>query len=130
MIAIDTNVVVRFIADDDAEQSPRARRLVAEHSVWVPLTVILETAWVLRRTYRFAPAQLARALRGFAGISGVTLESPDLVAQALAWFERGMDFADALHLAAAGRCAAFATFDAALARAAADAPSAPPVRAP
>lgn len=129
MLAADTNVVVRYLANDDAEQSPRARRFMVNEVVWLPLTVVLETAWVLRSTFRFRRHQVTAALQGLAGLPNVTIERADLVAQALIWFDGGMDFADALHLAAAGHCAAFATFDAAFARAAADAPGAPPVRA-
>lgn len=128
MIAPDTNVVVRFLVTDDPGQSLRARRLFAHDSVWLPLTVVMETAWILRKTFRFPREQVAAALRSLAGRSNVTLERADLVAQALGWCAQGMDFADALHLAAAGHCAAFVTFDAAFARAAADAPGAPPVR--
>lgn len=129
MIAADTNVVVRYLVNDDPSQSPRARRFLVQETVWLPLTVIMETAWVLRSTYRFTRQQVATTLRGLAGLPNVTIERADLVAQSLAWCDHGMHFADTLHLAAAGHCATFATFDTALARAAADAPGAPPVRA-
>lgn len=111
MIAVDTNVIVRYLTNDHPEQSPRARKLVDEQDVWVPTTVLLETECVLRSVYRYAPAQIAIALRKFGGLPRVTLEDAAVVARALDWAEQEMDFADALHLGAAPRCEAFATFD-------------------
>jgi predicted nucleic acid-binding protein len=111
MIAIDTNVIVRYLTNDHPQQSPRARKLVDGQDVWVSTTVLLETEWVLRSVYRHTPAQIAVALRQFAGMPRVALENAPLAAQALAWVEQGVDFADALHLAASGHCEAMATFD-------------------
>jgi predicted nucleic acid-binding protein len=71
----------------------------------------LETEWVLRSVYGYAPAQLAKALAAFAGLPGVSLEDPVLADKALDWTGRGMDFADALHLSRAEGCDAFVTFD-------------------
>jgi predicted nucleic acid-binding protein len=79
--------------------------------VWVPTTVLLETEWVLRSVYRYTPTQIAVALRKFAGLPHVAVANAALAAPALNWAERGMDFADALHLGAADHCEAFATFD-------------------
>ena len=116
MLAIDTNVVVRYLANDDTGQSARAQRLLTRDDVFVPLTVLLETEWVLRGVFGFPAADVVRALRGFAGLPRVTVESADTAAQALDWAERGLDFADALHLAAARSHDGFVTFDKALAR--------------
>jgi predicted nucleic acid-binding protein len=85
----------------------------------VPTSVLLETEWVLRSGYGFAAERLVRALRDFAGLPGVTLEDPRLAATALDWAEQGLDFADALHLAAARGCTAFMSFDRRLAKVAA-----------
>jgi predicted nucleic acid-binding protein len=111
MLAVDTKVVVRYLTDDDPHQSPRARRLVDGNDVWVATSVLLETGWVLGSVYRCTSARIASALRKFGGLPSVTLEDPALSAQTLDWVEQGMDFADALHLAAAGHCEALATFD-------------------
>jgi hypothetical protein len=78
----------------------------------------LETEWVLRSAYGFAASRLVPAMRGFAGLPHVALEDPALTARALDWMERGMDFADALHLAKAAECEAFISFDRRLAAAA------------
>jgi predicted nucleic-acid-binding protein len=109
--AIDTNVLVRFLARDDEPQAKRALAAIASGDVFIPTTVILETEWVIRRLYGFGPSQVVAALRELAGLPGVTLEAPGVVAQALDWMQDSMDFADALHLGAAKDCTAFLTFD-------------------
>ncbi|HYA72892.1 MAG TPA: type II toxin-antitoxin system VapC family toxin [Roseiarcus sp.] len=129
MLAIDTNVIVRFLVDDDHEQFRRARQAIANSPVFVSSTVLLECEWVLRSAYGYKASDIVEALRAFAGLENVTLEDPELAATALDWRERGMDFADALHLAGSERCEAFVTFDRRLAEAAA-AVGAIPVRAP
>ena len=104
MIAIDTNVLVRYLVADDPEQFQRATALIESETIFVCLTVFLEVEWVLRARYR---------------LSGVAVEDPAALTQALDWAEQGMDFADALHLACSTECEAFASFDHGLARAAA-----------
>ncbi len=118
MLAIDTNVIVRFLTSDHPEQSPQARALIDSDDVFVCTTVLLETEWVLRAAYGYPSAQVGATLRAFAGLPRVTLEDPALAATALDWMARGMDFADALHLAKAEGCAAFVSFDRRLAKAA------------
>ena len=73
MIAIDTNIVVRFLTNDHPEQSLRARALLEGHEVFVALTVLLETEWVLRSAYRLAPERIHAALRAFAGLPQVRI---------------------------------------------------------
>jgi predicted nucleic-acid-binding protein len=111
MIAVDTNVVVRFLAQDDAAQATRAAELIRDNEIWISKTVLLETEWVLRSLYRFPPHKLAAALKALAGLGRVFLEDGVEVAKALDWFQEGLDFADALHLASAGNATQFATFD-------------------
>jgi predicted nucleic acid-binding protein len=118
MLAIDTNVIVRYLTGDHPEQSPQAKALMDSHDVFVCTTVLLEAEWVLRSAYGYPPAQVAEALRAFAGLPRVSLEDPALAATALDWMAKGMDFADALHLAKAEGCAAFVSFDRRLATAA------------
>jgi predicted nucleic acid-binding protein len=116
MLAIDTNILIRYLTGDHPKQSRRARTLIDRNDVFVSDTVMLESEWVLRSVYGFAPLQLSRALRAFAGLARVTVDSPAIVARALDQVERGMDFADALHLGGADHCAAFVTFDKKLVR--------------
>jgi predicted nucleic-acid-binding protein len=111
VIAVDTNVVVRFLARDDPTQSPRAKALMETGSVFVLRTVVLETEWVLRTTYIFDRAAIADGITKLLGLPGVEVEEAAMVARALDWYGNGLDFADALHLASSGRAQAFATFD-------------------
>src|SRR5271165_4277160 len=116
MLAIDTNVIVRYLTGDHPTQSAPARALINDHDVFVSTTVLLETEWVLRSVYDFAACQIVTALRAFAGLARVTDEARRLTAQALDWSESGMDFADALHLGNAAECEAFVSFDRRFAR--------------
>ena len=118
MRAIDTNVLVRFLANDDPTQSAKARAIVEADDVYVSTTVFLETEWVLRSAYEFEAAQIVDAFESLAGLPGVVLEDPDLLALALGLAREGLDFADALHLGRAQGCTAFVTFDRKLVRAA------------
>jgi predicted nucleic-acid-binding protein len=111
MLAIDTNVLVRYLTRDDSKQSRKARELIDRRPVFVATTVLLETDCVLRGVYGLKAQDAARALVGFAGLTNVNLEDAGLAAKALEWTMQGMDFADALHLARAAACTAFLTFD-------------------
>ena len=111
MRAIDTNIVVRLLTADDAEQAKTAKLIVGSGDIFVGVTVLLEAEWVLRAGYGFQPAQIVAALRGMAGLPGVTVEEPVQLSTAIDWLEGGMDFADALHLARSSHCSAFVTFD-------------------
>ncbi len=111
MLAIDTNLVIRYLTNDHPKQSPRARALIDGEAVFVAVTVMLEVEWVLRSTYEYRPADVAHAMRSFAGLPTVTVEDGAVVATALDLAERGMDFADALHLGKAAHCSGMASFD-------------------
>jgi predicted nucleic-acid-binding protein len=111
VLAVDTNVIVRYLTRDAAEQFAKASALIRDEDVYVCTTVLLETEWVLRRGYRFSRTQIIAALAAFAGLPRVTLEEPASAAKALDWTRRGMDFADALHLAKAESCDALISFD-------------------
>jgi predicted nucleic-acid-binding protein len=111
MLAVDTNVIVRYLTHDDAEQFAKASALIRSEDVYVCTTVLLETEWVLRRGYRFGRERIGAAIAAFAGLPRVTLEDPAAAAKALDWMRLGMDFADALHLGKALGCEAFVSFD-------------------
>jgi predicted nucleic-acid-binding protein len=111
VVAVDTSVLVRLITKDEIAQAARAARLVQKEQVWVAKTVLLETDWVLRSLYGFAPQDVRDALRKLAGLPSVEVEDPLAVAQALSWLDAGIDFADGLHLASRGEAKSFATFD-------------------
>jgi predicted nucleic-acid-binding protein len=130
VIALDTNVVVRFLTRDDPAQALRARALIDTGAAFVPRTVVLETEWVLRTIYRFERGAITVGLMRLLGLPGVEIEDRPTVARALDWCGQGLDFADALHLASSGRAEAFATFDRALRRKARGVAGTVPVVAP
>jgi predicted nucleic acid-binding protein len=103
---------------DDPGQAARARRLIDNNDVFVCTTVLLETEWVLRSAYGFSAAQCVKALSDFAGLPRVSVEDAATAAMALGWMRQDVDIADALHLAKAGACKAFISFDQDFAKAA------------
>lgn len=116
MIAIDTNVLVRFLTGDDQQQFKKARTLFETDEVFIPDTVILESEWVLRYAYRFPRDSIRSAFVKLFGLRNVHVNNPLLIAQVLQWYERGLDFADAMHLAFGQKCPQFFTFDRKFAR--------------
>jgi predicted nucleic-acid-binding protein len=111
MIAIDTNVLVRLLVNDDPAQSPRAAALFAAEEVFIAKTVLLETEWVLRLSYDLPREAVGVAFERLASVSSVTLEDAETVRAALSAHAAGIDFADALHVASARGAARFVTFD-------------------
>ena len=108
---------MRLLTGDDPEQTRRVADLIdASPACFVPITVVLELEWVLRGAYRLERGAVIAALEGLMAIRQVHLEQEDLVRQALAWHQQGLEFADALHLLRSEGCARFATLDRALAK--------------
>jgi predicted nucleic-acid-binding protein len=131
MRALDTNVLARFFVDDAddtqaAKQRPAAAAALSERS-FVSVTVLLELEWVLRGFYELPTRDISRVLRALASIEHITLEDRDAVLVALDAFDKGFDFADALHIARSSRASGFATFDRRLAKRAKGLALAPPV---
>ena len=119
MQAVDTNIIIRYLTGDDPKQAAKAHALIGHEPIFLPRTILLEVEWVLRGVYGLPVARIIPALRALAGLPGVTIEDAVLAARAMDWAEVGMDFADALHLAAAADCDGFLTFDKRFARSAA-----------
>jgi predicted nucleic-acid-binding protein len=113
--ALDTNVLARFFIDDAddvqaARQRPAAVAVLSERS-YVSVTVLLEFEWVMRGFYELPRKDVLRVLRALASIEHITLEDRDAVLAALEAYDKGLDFADALHVMRSSRAATFATFD-------------------
>lgn len=111
MLAVDTNVIVRIVTNDDPEQARRAVALFERERIFIAKTVLLEVEWVLRFSYQLPREVIAPTLRKVIGLHPVAVEDPDEVFIALDGYEQGLDFADALHLASSSRADGFATFD-------------------
>jgi len=116
MLAVDTNLIVRIVTNDDPDQVRRAVALFEHERIFIAKTVLLEVEWVLRFSYQLPRETIAATLRKVIGLGNVSLENPHEVSIALDWFEQGLDFADALHLASSSRAERFATFDRKLAK--------------
>ena len=114
MVAVDTNVLVRLLAKDHAGQAARAVAVFRAGPVFVPKTVLLECEWVLRYSYARPAASIVLAFLGVLGLPNVTVEDAPAVHLAIRMLERGVDFADALHLASSAGATQFVTFDAQL----------------
>jgi len=117
LIALDTNILARYLLDDEPAQARAVRRLLADANAeyWIPVTVVLELAWVLRKSDAPRSVVMER-LRDLLSLRNVRVQNADPVFQALRWAAQGMDLADALHLVLSGKSERFATFDEALIR--------------
>ena len=111
MIVLDTNVLVRLVTEDDPAQAKAARDHLEGKDIYVTKTVLLESEWVLRHAYDLPRPKIASVFRVVLGLENLVAESPGEAQSALAWYERGLDFADALHLASSGTCDHLVTFD-------------------
>lgn len=118
MIGLDTNVLLRFFAQDDERQSPLAdavmASLSAENPGWVGLATILEFVWAMSRKTRIAKPAVCGALDRMLMLDSIVVEQDLIVASAVQRFRSSQaDFADCL-IAASARaagCACTATFD-------------------
>ena len=107
MAALDTNVLVRFLVQDDARQGAAATRLIrngikAGGALYIPVTVVLELEWVLRSSFTFDKASVLQTMFGLLASFELAFESEGAVEAALGNYADGKaDFADCLHAALA-----------------------------
>ena len=118
MIGLDTNVLVRYIMQDDAKQSPKATRLVESLSVEAPgfvsIVSVVELGWVLSFSYGLSRMQVAQAFEALLRTKEIVVDRADQVLRALRVFnDTSADFADCLieRSAAAAGCDRTMTFD-------------------
>ena len=124
MIGIDTNVLVRYIAQDDPAQSARATRLLEQECSpatpgFVGLVTLVELVWVSESCYAATRAEIADIVRRILSIRQLVVQDAETAWKALRSFESSKaDFADCLaeRMAAAAGCTAMMTFDKASAR--------------
>jgi predicted nucleic-acid-binding protein len=108
--SVDTNILVRLIADKGSEQAEIAQKIVSE-GVHVPITVLLELGWTLGSIYRFGRAQLNAAFTELVNNEAIHIEDEPAIRAALDLHRQGADIADVFHLVAAKGTEAFVTFD-------------------
>lgn len=99
MRAVDTNVLVRLITRDDANQAASADAFV-QRGAWVSVLALAEATWVLSAVYERSAADLATAVAMLLDHKDLTLQDPDVVAAALDLFRSrpSVGFSDCLML--------------------------------
>jgi len=99
MRAVDTNLLVRLLVRDDADQADAAEAFVAK-GAWVSHLVLAETLWVLDAVYDRSSAQISNAIDRLLNHRQLTLQDPDVVAQALHHYRSrpSLGFSDCLVL--------------------------------
>lgn len=118
MIGLDTNVLVRYIMQDDPKQSAKATKIVESlddvGGGYITLVSMVELVWVLGASFELARAQVAQALDGIIRTKQFKIENADQVIRALRVFKAGKsDFADCLieRSANSAGCQQTITFD-------------------
>ena len=119
MQAVDTNLLVRLIVNDDAAQAQKVRALFDRHAdadgaLWVADIVLVELVWALDRVYAWPREQIAMALHALAGNATVKIESAAALPEATALYAQGpADFSDCLLAVKAGQagCDSLRSFD-------------------
>ena len=107
MAALDTNILVRYLVQDDAQQFSAAKKLIraairAGETLFIPITVTLELEWVLRSNFRFDKEQVTTALSNLLASVELSFESELAAEIALALYKKGIaDFSDCMHIALA-----------------------------
>jgi predicted nucleic-acid-binding protein len=107
MPALDTNVLVRYVVEDDASQLAAAKRLISRCvgeglALFVSVTVVLELEWVLRSKFAFPKDDVLLTLSSLFSAAELSFESERALEVALQLFRKGSaDFADCLHIALA-----------------------------
>jgi predicted nucleic-acid-binding protein len=114
VIALDTNVLVRFLVQDDPEQARVAGEIVdqltEEATGFVSREVLVELVWVLERAYRLGRAEIAGALDGLLASTELVVEGADAIGSAVELYRNdGFGFADLMIVAAAQRAGATET---------------------
>lgn len=105
MPALDTNVLVRYVVQDDTAQLAAAKRLIGRClaeglSIFVPVTVVLELEWVLRASFGYGKDDVLQVLSNLFSAAELTFESERALEVALQLYREGSaDFADCLHVA-------------------------------
>ena len=119
MTGLDTNIIVRYLAQDDPAQSPKASRLIEKRLTednpgFVSVVAIVEIAWVLERAYGLTDAEIAAAIESMLQTDVLVLEHEQEVFTAMIALKSGLgSFADALisALGISAGCGRTLTFD-------------------
>ena len=117
MIGLDTNILARYYiqdkSDTEAEKQHKSALKLVESGepLMVCKTVILEFEWVMRGYYQFTSSDVSAVFQHLLSLEHIIIEDHTSIQQAIANFELGFDFADALHHASYKNCTSVASFD-------------------
>jgi predicted nucleic-acid-binding protein len=118
MTGLDTNVLVRYLVKDDPRQTAKATSIienrVCSDTGFVSLVTMIETVWVLERSYNFSPQEISEAIEVILQIDSIFVQNEREVFSALALLQEGRgSFADALvgALGTWSGCTTTLTFD-------------------
>jgi len=109
MPALDTNILVRYVVQDDSAQLAAAKRLITRcveegQSLFVPVTVMLELEWVLRSSFEFGKDDVIQVVSSLLSAVELSFESERALEVALHLFrESTAEFADCVHVALASQ---------------------------
>lgn len=107
MAALDTNVLVRYLVQDDSAQLAAARKLIRKcvsegQTLFVPVSVSLELEWVLRSNFGFTKGDVVETLSALLSAQELTFDSERALETALALYKKGQaDYSDCVHIALA-----------------------------
>lgn len=101
VVVVDTNILVRVIVDDEPAQTKKALRLMESSRIVILETVLLEVEWVLRSLYEKSRVEIVKAFWILLKQKNVQSHQLGRLVRVLSAYEKGFDFADALHHAGA-----------------------------
>jgi len=134
MIALDANILARYLLNDSTAQADLAEKLLhGTEACTASITVFLELVWVLESCdcdCDCERAEIAKSIRLLCGLENFKPQNLDALAYAIHWYEGGMDFGDAVHLALSAKEIGFKTFDKAFVKAAKNVAAYPTVSPP
>jgi len=121
MIGLDTNILARYYIEDESEsesdseakkQHKLAKKIIESgQPLMICMTVILEFEWIMRGYYHFSTDEISSVFKHLLSLPHVKIENFRVVQKAVINFEKGFDFADALHHASYRDCESMASFD-------------------
>jgi predicted nucleic-acid-binding protein len=117
VIGLDTNVLVRYLTQDDPDQAARATALIEsldeDDPGYISIVALIELHWILRRAYQVSRGEVAAIMHKLLEARELLLEEPEVIRRALTSLDDGTDFPDAVisESGAAAGCSGTATFD-------------------
>jgi predicted nucleic-acid-binding protein len=110
VIALDTNVLVRWIVRDDPKQFARADAVMAE-PFFLPISVFMELGWVLRSVYGFSRQDISKTAALVVSLPTTNIPFATNIRWAIERYAAGGDWEDMIHLATSTEADAFGSFD-------------------